>query len=98
MPKAKKPEEIEKVYMPKEGEVLGLVEQMFGFDRVRVRCKDGYVRNGRIRGKIRKRMWVREGDVVVVRPWSVQGDERGDIIYRYTRTQLEFLRRKGLWE
>jgi translation initiation factor 1A len=97
MPKVK-PEDFEKLYIPQEGEVLGVVEQMFGFDRVRVRCKDGYVRNSRIRGKIRKRMWVREGDVVVVRPWPVQGDKRGDIIFRYTGTQVEWLKKKGLWE
>jgi translation initiation factor 1A len=97
MPKAK-PEDFEKLYLPKEGEILGVIEQMFGFDRVRVRCRDGYVRNARIRGKIRKRMWVREGDVVVIRPWPVQGDKRGDIIFRYTGTQLEWLKKKGLWE
>jgi translation initiation factor 1A len=97
MPKAKA-EEFEKLYIPKEGEVLGVVEQMFGFDRVRVRCRDGYVRNARIRGKLRKRMWVREGDVVVISPWPVQGDKRGDVIFRYTRTQLEWLKKRGLWE
>ncbi len=91
-------EEIEKVRTPAAGEVLGLVEQMFGFDRVRVRCKDGYIRNCRIRGKIRKRMWVREGDVVIIQPWPVQATERGDLLYRYTRTQVEWLKKKGLWD
>jgi translation initiation factor 1A len=98
MPKFKPEEEIERLRLPKSGEVLGFVEQMFGFDRARVRCRDGHVRNARIRGKIRKRLWVRDGDVVVIQPWPVQGDERGDILYRYTRTQVEWLRRKGLWE
>lgn len=101
MPKRKKltpAEEIERLRMPRTGEVLGVVEQMFGFDRLRVRCKDGHVRTCRIRGKIRKRLWVRERDVVIVSPWPVQGDEKADIMYRYTRTQLEWLRRKGLWE
>jgi translation initiation factor 1A len=97
MPKSK-PDEIERLYVPKEGEILGVVEQMFGFDRVRVRCRDGYVRNGRIRGKLRKRMWIREGDVIVVRPWDVQTNERADVMFRYTRTQVEWLRKRGLWE
>ncbi len=91
-------DEVEKVRLPAAGEVLGIVEQMFGFDRVRVRCKDGYTRNCRIRGKIRKRMWVREGDVVLVQPWPVQATERGDLIYRYTSTQVEWLKRKGIWD
>jgi len=101
MPKHKKltpKEEIERLRMPRNDEVLGVVEQMFGFDRLRVRCKDGYVRTCRIRGKIRKRLWVRENDVVIVRPWMVQSEEKADVIYRYTRTQVEWLRRKGLWE
>jgi translation initiation factor 1A len=36
--------------------------------------------------------------VVIVRPWIVQSDEKGDVIHSYTRTQVEWLRRKGLWE
>ncbi len=91
-------EEVERIQLPRPGEVLGVVEQMFGFDRLCVRCKDGFVRNCRIPGKIRKRLWVREGDVVTVRPWVVQGDKRGDIKYRYKRAQLDALRRRGLWE
>ncbi len=84
--------------MPRTGEILGVVEQMFGFDRLRVRCTDGHVRTCRIRGKIRKRLWVREGDVVIVRPWLVQSDEKGDVVHRYTHTQVEWLRKRGLWE
>lgn len=91
-------QEPERLRTPREGEVLGLVEQMLGFDRLRVRCKDSFVRNCRIPGKIRKRLWVRENDVVIVRPWPVQANEKGDIVYRYTRAQLDSLRRKGLWE
>ncbi|MEM2878316.1 MAG: translation initiation factor eIF-1A [Candidatus Hadarchaeales archaeon] len=98
MPKNQTPEDTSRTRVPQKNEVLGMVEQMFGFDRLRVRCRDGRVRNCRIPGKIRKRMWVREGDVVVVRPWPVQGDERGDIIHRYTSTQVEWLRKEKLWE
>ena len=99
MPKAKEAaEEIERLRLPRSGEVLGIAEQMFGFDRLRVRCRDGHVRICRIPGKIRKRLWVRENDVVVVRPWSVQGEGKGDIVHRYTHTQVEWLRKRGLWE
>lgn len=90
--------EEEKLYLPKNNQVLGVVDQMFGFDRLRVRCRDGNVRNCRIPGKMRKRNWIREGDVVVVEPWPVQGNERGDIVFRYTKTQVEWLRKRGLWE
>jgi len=98
MPKKKPDEELERIRMPRSGEILGMVEQMLGFDRLRVRCKDGFVRNCRIPGRIRKRLWVREGDVVIVKPWSVQGEGKADILHRYTAAQLDTLRRKGLWE
>lgn len=91
-------EQIVRLRTPKKGEVLGVVEEMVGFDHLRVRCKDGHTRMCRIPGKIRKRLWVRSNDIVVVRPWTVQIDERGDIAYRYTRTQVGWLVKRGLWE
>lgn len=91
-------EEVERLRMPRADEVLGIAEQMVGFDRIRVRCKDGHVRICRIPGRIRKRIWVRESDVVIVRPWKVQSEERGDIVHNYTRTQVEWLKKKGIWE
>ena len=102
MPRGKKKkltqeEQIARLRIPKENEVLGIVEQMMGFDRLRVRCKDGHVRMCRIPGKHRKRLWVRENDVVIVRPWVVQGDKKGDIVHRYLGSQIGWLRRKGLW-
>jgi len=33
--------------------------------------------------------------LVLVEPWAAQSDERGDIIFRYTATQSNWLRRKG---
>lgn len=91
-------EQIMRLRVPKKDEVLGIVEEMVGFDRLRVRCRDGHTRMCRIPGKIRKRLWVRGNDVVVVRPWDVQGDKRGDIVHRYTRTQVGWLIRRGLWQ
>ncbi len=84
--------------LPREGEVLGVVEQIVGFDRLRVRCRDGHVRTCRIPGKMKKRNWVRVDDVVIVVPWEVEGDRKGDLVYRYTGTEVEWLKKKGLWE
>jgi translation initiation factor 1A len=84
--------------LPKDREVLGVVEQIVGFDRLRVRCRDGHVRICRIPGKMKKRDWVRVEDVVIVVPWEVEGDRKGDLVYRYTGTEVEWLKKKGLWE
>ena len=46
-------------------------------------------------GKMKKRIWIREGDVVLVKPWEFQSDERADIVWRYTRTEANWLERRG---
>ena len=87
-----------KIRLPKEGEVLGVVEQMLGFDRLSVRCKDGHVRVCRIPGRLKKRMWMSEGDVVLVKPWIVQSDDKGDIVTVYSKAEVEILRKMKLLE
>jgi len=82
--------------MPRDNEVLGVVEQMLGASKMLVRCKDGNTRVCRIPGKMRRRIWIRDGDVIIVKPWSVQGDEKGDIVWRYTKPQVDRLTSEGL--
>ncbi|WP_174591031.1 translation initiation factor eIF-1A [Methanocella conradii] len=78
----------------KEREVLGTVTSMLGASRVVVRCVDGVTRVCRIPGKLKKRIWIREGDVVIVVPWEFQ-NEKGDVVWRYTGPQVNWLERKG---
>lgn len=87
--------EFSELVVPSPGEVLGVAIKLLGFDRVLVKCQDGHERLCRIRGKMKRRVWVREGDVVLVSPWDFQSDKRGDLVWRYTRAQAEVLRRKG---
>ena len=87
--------QLSRMVYPLEGEVLGVVVKLLGFDRIMVKCQDGKERLCRIRGKMKRRVWIREGDIVVVSPWDFQTDKRGDVIWRYTRGQAEILRRKG---
>ena len=88
-------EELSEMVLPTANDVLGVAVKLLGFDRVLIRCQDGHERLCRIRGKMKRRVWIREGDVVLVSPWDFQSDKRGDIIWRYTRSQAEWLRRKG---
>jgi translation initiation factor 1A len=80
---------------PSQGEVLGVVTKLLGFDRIMVKCQDGMERLCRIRGKMKRRVWIREGDIVIVSPWDFQTDKRGDVVWRYTHAQADTLRRKG---
>ncbi|MFX1245653.1 MAG: translation initiation factor eIF-1A [Promethearchaeota archaeon] len=87
--------EVIRVRIPREGEVLGIAVQLLGYDRVRVKCADGKSRLCRIRGTMKKRVWIREGDVVLVAPWDFQTDQRGDIIFRYSQGEAGWLERRG---
>ncbi len=93
--KVKSEEEIKKMMLPVANDVLGIAEKMLGYDRILVKCQDGHERLCRIRGKMKRRAWIRLRDIVLVSPWDFQSDKRGDIIWRYKRNQAEWLRRKG---
>jgi translation initiation factor 1A len=93
--KIKSEDELEKMVLPEGNDVLGIAEKMLGYDRILVNCQDGYQRLCRIRGKIKRRVWIRVGDVVLVSPWDFQSDKRGDILWRYKKNQVEWLRKNG---
>jgi len=88
-------EEIARIRLPREGELLGIVELMLGSDKLRVQCEDGKERIVRIPGKLRKRVWIRVGDLILIQPWKVMSDRRADVVWRYTRTQAIWLQKKG---
>jgi translation initiation factor 1A len=87
--------EFNRLVLPGDSEVLGIAVKMLGYDRILVKCQDGHERLCRIRGKMKRRVWIREGDVVLVSPWDFQTDQRGDLTWRYTKGQAERLRREG---
>lgn len=89
-------EELSKMVYPTANDMFGVAIKLLGYDRILVRCQDGHERLCRIRGKMKRRVWIREGDVVLVSPWDFQSDKRGDVIWRYTRAQAEQLRRRGI--
>jgi translation initiation factor 1A len=83
------------ILIPTANDVLGVTMRMLGNDRFLVKCQDGHERLCRIRGKMKRRVWIRVGDVVLVSPWDFQSDTRGDIIWRYRRNQVDWLKEKG---
>ena len=82
--------ELKELVIPQQGELLGRVIKLPGGDHIIVKCTDGKVRMGRIRGKMKRRMWVRENDVVLVVPWDFQ-DGKADIVWRYIGAHAEWL-------
>jgi len=88
-------QEISRVKLPREKQSFGVVDQRLGASRMRVRCLDAKTRICRIPGRLKRKLWVREGDLVLVEPWEMGGDEKGDIIFKYRPSQIDWLKRKG---
>ncbi|WP_080565354.1 translation initiation factor eIF-1A [Methanosarcina barkeri] len=88
--------EVSRVRIPRKdkNEVLATVTSLLGSKRVTLQCMDGVVRMGRIPGSKHKKMWIREGDIVIANPWEIQ-DSKADVTWKYTRPQVEWLERKG---
>ncbi len=94
-PPLSRDEERRRLRFPREGEVLGVVLGLMGGSRMKVACKDGKERMCRIPGKLKNKIWVKEGDVVIVKPFEIQGDSKGDVIWRYFPLQARILKEEG---
>ncbi|MCL4399293.1 translation initiation factor IF-1A [Candidatus Parvarchaeota archaeon] len=81
---------------PRNNEMIGYVTQLLGFGRMYVKCTDKKIRICQIKGSISRYLWVSEGDLVIVRPWDIEKDKKGDIMYKYDRNAWSDLKAKGL--
>ncbi len=91
----KSEEEVFRVRLPKGNQILGVIEQRLGGSRMRVKCFDGKTRICRVPGSLKKKLWIREGDILLVEPWELGGDEKGDVVYKYKYNQVDWLRKNG---
>jgi translation initiation factor 1A len=97
------PPQITRVKMPyrKNGEMFARVTDIYGQERMGVYCEDGKHRLGRIRGKIKKRVWIRKGDLVIVNPWDFETEVEGqkgkcEISWRYLKHEISWLNRRDI--
>ena len=88
----KSEKELKDTRLPEEGEIFGRVLKLLGGENLLVKCTDGITRRGRIRGKLKRRVWIRENDIVIIAPWEFDQTERGDILWRYTLSQNDWLK------
>ena len=83
---------LKEIRLPEEGELFGRVIKLLGSDQVLVKCTDEITRRGRIRGKLKRRIWIRDNDIVIIAPLDFKFKERGDIIWRFTLPQVDWLK------
>jgi len=80
--------------IPRGEEVIGVIESRLGGNKMQVNCLDGKTRNSRVPGRLKRKLWLRPGDVVLVEPWELDKD-KGDVIFKYPSNQIEWLKRNG---
>ena len=92
----RRPEEaVMELKLPAQDEHIGRVIKVAGTTKFMVKCDDEKERLCTIPGRLRRRFWIKTNDVVIVKPWIVQSDERGDIVWRYSVLDISRLREKG---
>lgn len=87
-------EVVTRVPLPRREEMIGIIEQRLGGNKMLVNCLDGKTRNCRVPGRLKRKLWLRPGDVVIVEPWELDKN-KGDVIFKYKPNQIEWLKNKG---
>lgn len=67
---------------------------MLGNGRLEALCFDGEKRLAHIRGKLRKKVWINQGDIILLSLRDYQ-DEKGDVILKYTADEARSLKAYG---
>uniref|UniRef100_A0A1I7RI91 Eukaryotic translation initiation factor 4C n=1 Tax=Bursaphelenchus xylophilus TaxID=6326 RepID=A0A1I7RI91_BURXY len=70
------------------------VTKMLGNGRLTAQCFDGKERLCHIRGKLRKKVWINTGDIILVGLRGYQ-ESKADVILKYTTDEARILKNEG---
>lgn len=90
-------QKIVRARLPKREEVLGIIEQRLGGNKMMVNCLDGKSRICRVPGRLKRKLWLRPDDVVIISLWELDKN-KGDIIFKYRLNQIAWLKKQGYLE
>ncbi len=82
--------------LPTKDEQFAVIREFSGGSRFTALCEDGKNRMVRIPGKLKKRMWCRVNDLILIKPWPIQGDSKSDLVYRYLPAEKNWLYRRDI--
>jgi len=77
-----------------DGQEYAQVLRMLGNGRLEAQCFDGTKRLCHIRGKFRKKVWINQGDIVLLGLRDFQ-DEKADVILRFSPEEARQLKALG---
>ncbi|CED85181.1 eukaryotic translation initiation factor 1a [Phaffia rhodozyma] len=77
-----------------DGQEYAQVQKMLGNGRVEALCFDGETRIAQIRGRLRKKVWITQGDIILISLRDFQ-DEKADVLVKYTSDEARNLKNYG---
>ncbi|XP_011405597.1 PREDICTED: eukaryotic translation initiation factor 1A-like [Amphimedon queenslandica] len=77
-----------------DGQEYAQVIKMLGNGRLEAYCFDGMNRLCHIRGKLRKKVWINQGDIILIGLRDYQ-DSKADVILRYNPDEARNLKTYG---
>ncbi|ORZ01728.1 hypothetical protein BCR43DRAFT_487406 [Syncephalastrum racemosum] len=77
-----------------EGQEYAQVTKMLGNGRLEAQCFDGIKRLAHIRGKLRKKVWINQGDIILLSLREYQ-DEKADVLLKYNPEEARSLKQAG---
>nr|CAD7458129.1 unnamed protein product [Timema tahoe] len=77
-----------------DGQEYAQVTKMLGNGRLEAMCFDGVKRLCHIRGKLRKKVWINQGDIILIGLRDYQ-DAKADVILKYTPDEARNLKTYG---
>ncbi|CDK25783.1 unnamed protein product [Kuraishia capsulata CBS 1993] len=77
-----------------EGQEYAQITKMLGNGRVEASCFDGIKRMAHIRGKLRKKVWMAQGDIILVSLRDFQ-DDQCDVVHKYNADEARALKSAG---
>lgn len=77
-----------------DGQEYAQVTKMLGNGRLEAQCFDGEKRLAHIRGKMRKKVWINQGDIILLSLRDFQ-DDKADVIVKYTADEARNLKAYG---
>jgi translation initiation factor 1A len=87
-------EEKRELVLKEDGQEYAQVNKMLGNGRLEASCFDGVKRLCHIRGKMRKKVWVGAGDIILISLRDFQ-DGKADVIMKYNVDEARRLKTMG---
>jgi len=84
----------ELIFKDGDGQEYAQVSKMLGNGRLEASCFDGVRRLCHIRGKLRKKVWINQGDIILIGLREYQ-DSKADVILKYNSDEARNLKTYG---